>query len=199
MYPRAGVLLSSCRHYSHLEWEEKARRDEEYLKNCAEYPIVCLVDDALLLLILSSRCCLLSSLQEDRPSGGTQVGAMSHPSQRPPLLLFRCLRPSSCSPHAREGPGEGRRTNAAEPAGGRDRLLGQHGRACSAQPGIVCVRARRTTKSRKLARGQGSGRAMEFEEEGQGLKLYSNRCPRWRKSRKKRRRRRSKTREGRLT
>jgi hypothetical protein len=27
-------------HYSHLEWEEKARRDEEYLKNCAEYPLV---------------------------------------------------------------------------------------------------------------------------------------------------------------
>ena len=27
-------------YYSHLEWEEKARRDEEYLKNCAEYPLV---------------------------------------------------------------------------------------------------------------------------------------------------------------
>ena len=26
-------------YYSHLEWEEKARRDEEYLKNCAEYPL----------------------------------------------------------------------------------------------------------------------------------------------------------------
>jgi hypothetical protein len=27
-------------YYSHLEWEEKSRRDEEYLRNCAEYPLV---------------------------------------------------------------------------------------------------------------------------------------------------------------
>jgi len=27
-------------YYSHLEWEEQSRRDEEYLRNCAEYPIV---------------------------------------------------------------------------------------------------------------------------------------------------------------
>eukprot|EP00961_Rhodomonas_salina_P018589 250223-Rhodomonas_salina.4 len=26
-------------HYSHLEWEEQAKRDEEYLRNCAEYPM----------------------------------------------------------------------------------------------------------------------------------------------------------------
>jgi len=27
-------------HYSHVEWEEQSRRDQEYLRNCAEYPIV---------------------------------------------------------------------------------------------------------------------------------------------------------------
>ena len=27
-------------YYNHLEWEEQARRDEEYLRNCAEYPLV---------------------------------------------------------------------------------------------------------------------------------------------------------------
>ena len=27
-------------YYNHLEWEEKSRRDEEYLRNCAEYPLV---------------------------------------------------------------------------------------------------------------------------------------------------------------
>ena len=33
------VHTLGCRYYSHLEWEEKSRRDEEYLRNCAEYPI----------------------------------------------------------------------------------------------------------------------------------------------------------------
>jgi hypothetical protein len=32
-------MCLECRYYSHLEWEEKSRRDEEYLRNCAEYPI----------------------------------------------------------------------------------------------------------------------------------------------------------------
>lgn len=27
-------------YYSHLDWEEQAARDEEYLKNCSEYPVV---------------------------------------------------------------------------------------------------------------------------------------------------------------
>lgn len=27
-------------YYNHLEWEEDSRRAEEYLRNCAEYPIV---------------------------------------------------------------------------------------------------------------------------------------------------------------
>ena len=27
-------------YYSKMEWEEKSRRDEEYLRNCAEYPLV---------------------------------------------------------------------------------------------------------------------------------------------------------------
>jgi len=27
-------------YYSHLDWEEQAARDEEYLRNCAEYPLV---------------------------------------------------------------------------------------------------------------------------------------------------------------
>eukprot|EP00283_Hemiselmis_rufescens_P024790 CAMPEP_0173437744 /NCGR_PEP_ID=MMETSP1357-20121228/18305_1 /TAXON_ID=77926 /ORGANISM="Hemiselmis rufescens, Strain PCC563" /LENGTH=205 /DNA_ID=CAMNT_0014402945 /DNA_START=93 /DNA_END=707 /DNA_ORIENTATION=+ len=27
-------------YYSHLDWEEQAARDEEYLRNCAEYPLM---------------------------------------------------------------------------------------------------------------------------------------------------------------
>ena len=37
--PELMLSRRMCRYYSHLEWEEQARRDEEYLRNCAEYPI----------------------------------------------------------------------------------------------------------------------------------------------------------------
>mmetsp|Transcript_2571 Transcript_2571/g.7110 ORF Transcript_2571/g.7110 Transcript_2571/m.7110 type:complete len:227 (+) Transcript_2571:369-1049(+) len=77
-------------HYSHLEWEEKARRDDEYLRNCSEYPNMLATRDSLMpktatrtprLAPLSSS--KKSSRGETAPVGYTREQAAADRSQYP--------------------------------------------------------------------------------------------------------------------